>query len=89
MVAVLPSHQISPFRFSRQTVLNSSPITTAMAMALEAYLPASSFLFCPKRREEMEPEPTPIIKPMACIIPMIENTIPTAPEALVLICETK
>lgn len=35
------------------------------------------------------PEPIPMVKPTAWMIAMMENTIPTAPEALVLIWETK
>jgi len=37
----------------------------------------------------MDPEPMPTVKPAAWMMAMMEKTIPTAPEALVLLWETK
>ena len=70
-------------------MLNAAPKSSAMKMALEAYRPASSLRSCPSSREVMDPAPTPTIKPIAWMTPMMEYTMPTAPEALVPIWETK
>ena len=56
---------------------------------LEAYILASSSSFAPRRLEERLPAPIPIVKPIAWITAMIENTMPTAPAAEVPSCATK
>ena len=66
-----------------------TPRTRAISTPLEAQTSAASRSSCPRRREEMEPEPTPMVKPTAWMMAMAEKTMPTAPEALVLIWETK
>ena len=89
MVGVLPSRQIRFFRSARPKALKPIPSTSAANTALEAYRPASSLRSCPSSREVMDPAPTPTIKPIAWMTPMMEYTMPTAPEALVPIWETK
>ena len=55
----------------------------------EAVTVASSSLFAPSWRDRMFPAPIPIVNPIAWIIAMIENTMPTAPAALVPSFATK
>ena len=71
------------------TMLRMRESTTAKKNPEDAVLVASSSFFAPSCLESMFPAPIPIVKPMACIMAMIEKTIPTAPDALVPSLETK
>ena len=85
MVWVLPKAQISPSRRQRPSKDSSSPSTRARKTAVEAKVLASSPRSFPSSREAVDPAPMPTVKPTAWMMAMMENTMPTAPEALVLI----
>ena len=58
-------------------------------MADEAVMLASFCFPAPKSLELKIPLPIPIVNPIACIIAIRENTIPTAADALVPNWDTK
>jgi hypothetical protein len=55
----------------------------AQKKLVEAYFPALSTSFAPRRRDITLPAPWPNMKPTAWIMDIRPNTMPTAPLALV------
>ena len=89
MVSVAPRSRISGTTKIDPKMVSKSPITIAVKNPVLAAQVALSSSFAPRCRDTIVPEPIPSVKPTAWIIAIRENTIPTAPTALVPSWDTK
>ena len=89
MVSLAPKNTISFSRKAMASIARIIPEITDAARAELATFFASSSFFFPRRRDMVLPAPIPRVKPTACIIAIIEKTIPIAPEAAVPSFATK